>query len=196
MKLFLAATLAATASAFAPAAFSTRQRYSMACDATIGQTIRSLEGPVIYWGAEGVGAGFEESDIKGYDNFSRLAAALDMAGIDLNSGDYTLLAPSDSAFDKHEKEVGTPVTADILKYHLIPGRVSMDALTVDQPTLQGGTLTAYRKFRKNWLDYAVIGLKSEGASKSTNWPSDVPCDNGVIHAVDTILVPGAYTGSR
>merc|ERR1719247_2103187 len=53
----------------------------------------------------------------------------------------------------------------------------MDALNSDQKTLNGGTLTYYRKFRKNWLDYAIIGLKSEGPSKSSNWPADVQCDN-------------------
>merc|ERR1719472_489282 len=68
----------------------------------------------------------------------------------------------------------------------------MDALNADQKTLNGGTLTAYRKFRKNWLDNAIIGLKSEGPSKSSNWPSDVECDNGIIQAIDTVLVPGAY----
>merc|ERR1719443_2582071 len=68
----------------------------------------------------------------------------------------------------------------------------MDALNTDQKTLNGGTLTAYRKFRKNWLDGAIIGLKSEGPSKSSNWPSDVECDNGIIQAIDTVLVPGAY----
>ena len=47
-----------------------------------------------------------------------------------------------------------------------------------------------------WLDYAIIGLKSEGPSKSSNWPADVECDNGIIHAIDTVLVPGAYDGSR
>ena len=46
------------------------------------------------------------------------------------------------------------------------------------------------------IDYAIIGLKSEGPSKSSNWPSDVECDNGIIHAIDTVLVPGAYAGER
>ena len=93
-------------------------------------------------------------------------------------------------------EVGTPIDADVLKYHVIEGKKTMDALNSDQKTLNGGTLTAYRKFRKNWLDGAIIGLKSEGPSKSSNWPSDVECDNGIIHAIDTVLVPGAYEGSR
>lgn len=194
MKLFVAATLAASATAFAPVAFTGRQ--STAIDAGIGATLMSLQGPEIFWGAEGVAVGKEESDIKGYDNFTKLVAACQANGINLDSGEYTLLAPSDSAFEKHASEVGTPITADILQYHVIPGRKSMDALTTDQPTLQGGTLTAYRKFRKNWLDFAIIGLKSEGASMSANWPADVVCDNGYIHAIDTVLVPGAYTGSR
>merc|ERR1712167_205526 len=151
-----------------------------------------MGGPEIFWGSDGVLEGYEEDEIKGYDNFGKLAAAIKDSGIDLGSGEYTLLAPSDSAFEKHEKEVGTPITADVLKYHVIPGKVSMDGLTVDQPTLQGDKLTAYRKFRKNWLDNAIIGLKSEGPSKSSNWPADVACDIGVIHAIDTVLIPGCY----
>merc|ERR1712087_848053 len=108
----------------------------------------------------------------------------------------TVLVPANSAFDKHNNEVGTPITADVLKYHVIEGKKTMDALNTDQKTLNGGTLTAYRKFRKNWLDGAIIGLKSEGPSKSSNWPSDVECDNGIIQAIDTVLVPGAYEGPR
>ena len=115
-----------------------------------------------------------------------------MASIFFNSES----APANSAFDKHNNEVGTPITADVLKYHVIEGKKTMDALNSDQKTLNGGTLTAYRKFRKNWLDGAIIGLKSEGPSKSSNWPSDVECDNGIIQAIDTVLVPGAYEGPR
>jgi hypothetical protein len=188
--------LASTASAFVPAAPAASFQRSSALDASIQDTLASINGPEVFWGSAGVAEGHEESDVKGYDNFGKLAAALSANGVDLSGGQYTVLAPSDSAFDKHEKEVGTPVDANILKYHVIEGKVAMDALTTDQKTLNGGTLTAYRKFRKNWLDNAIIGLQSEGASKSASWPADVACDNGVIHAIDTILVPGAYTGSR
>merc|ERR1712146_594667 len=59
------------------------------------------------------------------------------------------------------------------RYHVIEGKKALDALNTDQKTLNGGPLTSYRKFRKNWLDYAIIGLKSEGPSKSSNWPADV-----------------------
>jgi len=182
--------LACGASAFvAPRASMSTTRM----DASIVDTVASLEGPEIFWGSDGVLEGHEEDEIKGYDNFGKLADALKAEGIDLSDGEYTLLAPSDSAFEKHANEVGTPITADVLKYHVIKGKVALDGLTVDQPTLQGGSLTAYRKFRKNWLDNAIIGLKSEGPSKSSNWPADIACDNGVIHAIDTVLLPGEYT---
>jgi len=172
------------------------KKASTELQASITETLATLNGPEIFWGSDGVALGHDEADIKGYDNFDQLAAALSKEGIDLSGGEYTLLAPANSAFDKHNKEVGTPITADVLKYHVIEGKKTMDALNTDQKTLNGGTLTAYRKFRKNWLDGAIIGLKSEGPSKSSNWPSDVECDNGIIHAIDTVLVPGAYEGSR
>merc|ERR1712094_108503 len=60
-----------------------------------------MEGPEIFWGSDGVLLGHDEADIKGYDNFDQLAAALSKEGVDLSGGEYTLLAPSNSAFDKH-----------------------------------------------------------------------------------------------
>ena len=193
-KLALALLIAPVA-AFAP---SKGAAPATALNANIVDTLKTLEGPEIFWGSDGVLEGHDESDIKGYDNFDKLVSALDGQGVSsaLSGGTYTLLAPSNSAIDKHNTEVGTPITADVLKYHVIEGKVAMDGLTTDQKTLNGGTLTSYRKFRKNWLDGAIIGLKSEGPSKSSNWPADIACDNGVIHAIDTVLVPGAYEGPR
>merc|ERR1719152_209738 len=123
--------------------------------ADIMTTLETMDGPEIFWGSAGVEIGYEESDIKGSDGFGKFAAALKAEGVDV-SGELTVLAPADSAFDKAAED-GVTVTADILKYHLIPGKVTMD------------------------------GLKSEGPSKSSNWPSDVEADNGIIHAIDTIL---------
>ena len=134
-------------------------------------TLSTLEGP-------------NESG-RGSERFGKFLEALRAEGVDLSSGGpYTVLAPSDSAFEKHAAESGVPITVELLKYHVIPGSVPLSALTADQPTLQGGKLTAERRFRKNWLDNAVVG--------AANWPTDVTCSDGVIHTIDTLLVPGAH----
>ena len=79
-----------------------------------------MQGPEILWGSEGVPLGYDESEIKGYDNFGRFCAAIEANGLveELQSGEYTLLVPSDSAFDEHESEgrgaVTAPWAADIL----------------------------------------------------------------------------------
>ena len=164
--------------------------------ADILSTLTSLQGPEVLWGAAGSPLGYQVTDVKGNDNFGRFVAAIEETGVMPRlEGEFTVLAPSDSAFEKYLAS-GGKITADVIAYHFIPGRKSLDMLAADQPTLQGGTLTSYRKFRKNWLDNSIIGLKSEGASKSSNWPADVATDRGMIHAIDTVLVPGAYTGSR
>ena len=137
-----------------------------------------------------------ESDIKGYDNFGKLCAAIDSMGLKdtLSGGEYTLLAPSDSAFEKHEQNDGTPLTADILKYHVIEGKVTHGSISGNQKCL-GGELF-YRRFaRKTWLDDAIIGLKSEGPSKSSNWPSDVECSNGLIQRRRHGARPGPLRGA-
>eukprot|EP00587_Corethron_hystrix_P015271 CAMPEP_0113329360 /NCGR_PEP_ID=MMETSP0010_2-20120614/20842_1 /TAXON_ID=216773 ORGANISM="Corethron hystrix, Strain 308" /NCGR_SAMPLE_ID=MMETSP0010_2 /ASSEMBLY_ACC=CAM_ASM_000155 /LENGTH=50 /DNA_ID=CAMNT_0000191411 /DNA_START=26 /DNA_END=175 /DNA_ORIENTATION=- /assembly_acc=CAM_ASM_000155 len=50
MKLFLSAAFIASASAFAPTAFTGRT--SVARDASIADTIAELQGPEIFWGSE------------------------------------------------------------------------------------------------------------------------------------------------
>ena len=67
-------------------------------DAGIISTLQYLQGPEIFWGAEGPSLGYRESDIKGYDGFGRFVAAIQAYGIDLSTGEYTVLAPADSAF--------------------------------------------------------------------------------------------------
>merc|ERR1711924_507760 len=56
-----------------------RSAVSMA--GTIPEELAKLQGPEIFWGSEGAEMGYEESDIKGYDNFGKLCAAIDSFGL-------------------------------------------------------------------------------------------------------------------
>merc|ERR1711924_286773 len=98
------------------------------------------------------------------------------AGLDKTlsgAGPYTVFAPSDQAFEDFQ---GT-VTEDILKYHVVEGKITSDAISGDLKTLQGGSLKYDRRFRKTFLDGAMVGNKSAGPSKSQNWPCDVECSS-------------------
>merc|ERR1711937_969629 len=55
--------------------------------------------------------------------------------------------PSITWVDKHAQNDGSPITADVLKYHVIDGKVPFDQITGDQKTLQGSSLTYKRQFR-------------------------------------------------
>jgi uncharacterized surface protein with fasciclin (FAS1) repeats len=156
--------------------------------ADISSTVAELQGPVMYWGSAGVLLGHEESDIKGYDNFTKLTAALKATGLAdtlSKGGPYTVFAPTDKAFDDFKGEV----TADILKNHVVEGKVSLTSITGDLKAISGKTLKYGRRFRKTFLDEAMVGIVSAGASKGQTYPCDVECSNGVIHAIDVVLVP-------
>ena len=58
------------------------------------------------------------------------------------------------------------------------------------PIKQGESLTYRRMYRKDFIDDATPGVKSEGPSKSQNWPSNVECDNGILHSCNAVLTPG------
>merc|ERR1712086_1178491 len=94
----------------------------------------------------------------GYQGFGTLVAALESNGIDLSGADCTLFAPVDSAFVKHEASGGSPITADLLKYHVVEGKTTKDSIAGDITTLQGGVLKYSRRFRKTWLNDSIIDL--------------------------------------
>jgi len=158
----------------------------------IGATLASLAGPEVFWGPDGVAFGHEESDVKGYDTFSKFTTACAQNGIDLDAGGpYTVFAPPDEVIDDFLATPGAALTADVLKYHVVLGEVSTSAFSsADLTTMQGSSLTYRRMFRKDFIDDATPGVKSEGAALASNWPADVSCSNGVIHSCNQVLKPG------
>lgn len=124
-------------------------------------------------------------------SFNTLVAAVQAAGlVDALKGDgpFTVFAPSDEAFAR--LPVGTvesllqPENLDrlrsILTYHVVAGRVMAAGVSdgLVAQTLNGTSLT-----------FAVDenGARVGGASIVT---TDVVTSNGVIHVIDTVLIPG------
>mmetsp|Transcript_2104 Transcript_2104/g.3729 ORF Transcript_2104/g.3729 Transcript_2104/m.3729 type:complete len:202 (+) Transcript_2104:36-641(+) len=156
--------------------------------------VGSLEGPSIAWGYEGPRVGKEETEIKGYDNFDQFLSALDQSDLKKTLrglGPYTLLAPTNLACSTFQGYMDE----EILKYHIILGAHASDSFSGggDLKTLNGESLTYTRKYRKDFLDDAIIGMIGEIGQ--TPYPKNVVCENGIIHAIDRVLVPG-YDGTQ
>ncbi len=122
--------------------------------------------------------------------FKTLAAALNAAGLVetlKGPGPYTVFAPTDAAFAKLppgtvqqllKPENKAKLTA-ILTYHVVPGRLSSGELAKmkEVKTVEGRSL-AVRSMGKAVM---VDGAKVTAA--------DIQASNGVIHVIDTVLMP-------
>lgn len=122
-------------------------------------------------------------------NFTTLAAALEAADlIDTLKGDgpFTVFAPTDEAFAAlPEGTVETLLQAEnkdqlveILTYHVVPGKVMSTDLSdgLTATTVQGGDLT---------VDLSD-GVKINDATVTA---ADIKASNGIIHVVDSVIIP-------
>jgi uncharacterized surface protein with fasciclin (FAS1) repeats len=125
-------------------------------------------------------------------SFKTLAAALqaaDLVGALKGAGPYTVFAPTDAAFaklpagtvDSLLKPENKEKLKGILLYHVVSGKVmSADIKGSAKPaTLQGATLDV----KAGASGVTVNGAKVTGA--------DVVASNGVIHVIDTVVLPPA-----
>jgi uncharacterized surface protein with fasciclin (FAS1) repeats len=131
-----------------------------------------------------------------------LVAAVQAAGlVDTlkSTGPFTVFAPTNAAFDKLPAgTVGTLVMPEnkatltnILRYHVVAGK--MDAKSImkaikkgkgkaEFKTVSGGTLTAMMNGKN-------VVLMDEKGGRSMVTIADVRQSNGVIHVIDTVLMP-------
>lgn len=124
--------------------------------------------------------------------FKTLAAAATAAGlVDTlkGTGPFTVFAPSDEAFAK--LPAGTveallkdiPKLTAILTYHVVAGKVmAADVMTLDgktAATVNGALLKIS----------TTNGVKLNGEINVVK--TDINCTNGVIHVVDSVLLPSA-----
>jgi uncharacterized surface protein with fasciclin (FAS1) repeats len=114
-----------------------------------------------------------------------------------SKGQYTVFAPTDGAFDKLfaalEAAGVTPDAATvkaILLYHVAHGqRYSGDVVSSDRiRTLNGGFLFPMMNGSTPVLGYTdSFGLSNPDYAGFV--ALDIPASNGVIHAIDTVLLP-------
>jgi transforming growth factor-beta-induced protein len=122
--------------------------------------------------------------------FKTLAKALGAAQlVDALRGDgpFTVFAPTDAAFAKLPKgtlemliePANAAKLAEILKYHVVAGRVTSDALV----KLPGAESLAGPRLVVDAQEGAVsiAGVRVVKA--------DIACSNGVIHVIDAVLLP-------
>lgn len=120
-------------------------------------------------------------------SFKTLAAAIKAAGLAetlKGKGPFTVFAPTDEAFAKLPEGTvegllkNPPKLRQVLKHHVVAGNVAArDVVKVESvKTLIGQTLP---------ID-ASDGVKVGSAKVSK---ADVACSNGVIHVIDTVLLP-------
>ena len=124
-------------------------------------------------------------------SFSTLLAAAEAAGLvdTLKSeGPFTVFAPTDEAFaalpegtvEDLLKPENKEKLAAILTYHVVPGKVMSTDLTDDKEatTVQGSDVTID-------LDNGVM------VEEATVVTADITTSNGVIHVIDTVILPDA-----
>jgi len=192
MKFAVFSLVATTVSAFAPSTFHSSRAgiSSMQLNANVVDTLATLQGPGQVWGAEGIMVGKEESEFKGYDNFGLFSQRLQSSGVAATlagPGPFTVFAPTDSAIESYEATRG-PVDASVISYLIVPGQVSASAVpNTPLNTLSGGTIGYSRKFRKDFVQDAILGETTFGPY--ADFPIDVACDNGVIHSIGMVITP-------
>jgi uncharacterized surface protein with fasciclin (FAS1) repeats len=126
----------------------------------------------------------------GAGNFKTLAAALgaaDLVDTLKGEGPFTVFAPTDDAFAKLPegtvesllKPENKAALAGILTYHVVPGKVTSDQVV---------NLSGAKTVNGQRVDISVDGsaVKIDDAVVTL---ADIGCDNGVIHVIDSVLLP-------
>lgn len=121
-------------------------------------------------------------------NLTEFVGAVETAGLTdtLNTGNFTVFAPSDAAFfniapeDYKALQENSTEMKSILTYHVVEGKMMLKDLKDGQEltTVQGEKLTI-----KVGSDKVV----TVNGAKITE--ADITASNGVIHIIDTVLMP-------
>ncbi|GAA4816385.1 fasciclin domain-containing protein [Litoribaculum gwangyangense] len=138
----------------------------------------------------------------GNEDFSTLVAALkaaDLVGALQGDGPFTVFAPNNAAFGKIDSATlnsllepkNKEALSNILTYHVVSGKLAANDVVaalkkgkgkVELKALNGQTLTVLQKDGKIWL-------KDQNDNYSEIIATDVMASNGVIHVIDSVVMP-------
>ena len=138
----------------------------------------------------------------GNENFSTLVTALkaaDLVSALQGDGPFTVFAPTNDAFAKVDAATlsslleteNKKALANILTYHVVAGKITATDVVaalkkgkgkVELKALNGQVLTVLEKDGKIWL-------KDLNGNYSEIVMTDVMGSNGVIHVIDTVVMP-------
>jgi uncharacterized surface protein with fasciclin (FAS1) repeats len=138
----------------------------------------------------------------GNENFSTLVTALKAANLVTalqGDGPFTVFAPTNDAFAKIDAETlnslleekNQKALANILTYHVIPGKLTATDVVaalkkgngaVELKALNGQVISVMEKDGKIWL-------KDTSGNFSEITATDVMGSNGVIHVIDSVIMP-------
>jgi len=135
-----------------------------------------------------------------FQTLTELIVAADLVDTLEGEGPYTVFAPKDSAFASVDETILTELRladnldqlSGVLTYHVVPGEViAADLITaIDEnggryeiKTVQGTSLYASR-------DTGPVFITDATGSQFEVISTDIEADNGVIHIIDGVMMPG------
>lgn len=120
-------------------------------------------------------------------SFKTLSKLISEAGLTdtlRGPGPFTVFAPTDDAFSKLPAKTMAELTADknrlraVLNYHVVPAKVTAaEVKTGNLKTVQGANLALGRAGSFVTVEAGVVTR------------ADLVAGNGVVHAIDTVLLP-------
>jgi uncharacterized surface protein with fasciclin (FAS1) repeats len=116
--------------------------------------------------------------------------AADLGATLSGPGPFTVMAPTNDAFASLLQELGVtkdqllankPLLTAVLTYHVVPGRVTQVQIPFGTPitTVQGETFTVNSSYV----------ITDQRARTARIVQADIPATNGVVHAIDRVILP-------
>lgn len=125
-----------------------------------------------------------QSDQNTFSSLVDAVVARDLAGTLSGEGPFTVFAPTNAAFAALPGYVGKAIAdnpallTDVLLYHVVPGEL-----------LAAGVLAESSLTTAQGENLRVSASPNPRINNSNIVTTDVRADNGVIHAIDRVLIP-------